>query len=1095
MKRHPQSDPIASSSARREKIRRERTAGGGRAAVAISAIAAALCAGPRSATAAPSGGSVVSGAATISQSGAVTNIAQSTNKAIINWWSFSIAAGETVNFNQPSALSVTLNRVVGNEASVIAGALNANGRVFLVNSNGILFSKGSQVNVGGLVASTLNISDADFLAGNHVFSGSSTASVVNQGRIRASEGGYVALLGKTVANEGTIVAKLGSIALASGEKITLSLGPDQPFDVSVDAGAINALVENKGAIKADGGTIILTAKAKDALLSAQVNNTGLVRARTIADLTGGSSASSASVHVGRIKLLAAGGTVKVAGKLDASAKKRGDGGSIETSGNQVIVASDAVITTKSANGKAGSWLIDPDGFTIAASGGDITGATLSAQLENTNVTIASTAGSGTSGDIDVNDVVSWAANSTLTLNATNNININKPIYATGDSAGVVLNFGGYAATGSVAANTDYTFGAQGSLTLTGANSSLSVNGQSYTLIHSLAQLTGLSVFYTDANGNFTNTVASGKYALAQNLNASGVIDTLPLIVELSGTLAGLGHTISNVTLNLQENTGTYKGSAPFDTIDSSGVIRDLGLANIAVSYLSASANTAGAAAGFTWLNQGTISNVFVTGSVSANAGTVDGLAGQNSGLIINAYTNLALTGVGGSDSAGLVGTNTRTGVIKNSTANGTLTVSAIDLHDGGGIVQADYVGGLVGTNSGGTISNSQANVDITTTNVSDVGGFVGQNIFGGTITNSSATGSVTALNNIGGTGNQFVNYGGFAGFNEDDEGRGASTISNSSSSGAVTVTSQSGIKHLLTTGIGGFVGANAGVIDNSVTTSNVRAVGDSANTVDAIGGFSGQNGFGGTISNSSSNGTVTGTGDPNGSVGAFNGFDSNGNYVNNTYNTTNGGGLLPIGDGTDPGGGINGATTAPGAPTPANPGSDFGAASSVAQSSAARGLTQAAASRAASQAFSAALASAARQSAAQSGNSSSANVVSNPPIGTTSPPKAGVNAARSSDPGFDENVKIDAVVLRTPSPPRDRTPHVEDDTPHRRPRVAVAPANSKPHAPVHRAPAFGASIRGVDVNGKRYNLQDDTRSNPNAPATTPVPTAPVQPGR
>lgn len=135
---------------------------------------------PYPAGAAPQGGNVVSGSATISQSGNTTNIDQSSNKAIINWTSFSVASAETVNFNQPSSSSVTLNRVIGNESSVIAGTINANGQVFLVNSNGILFTGTSQVNVGGLVASTLDISNADFLAGNYVFSGSSTNSVVNK---------------------------------------------------------------------------------------------------------------------------------------------------------------------------------------------------------------------------------------------------------------------------------------------------------------------------------------------------------------------------------------------------------------------------------------------------------------------------------------------------------------------------------------------------------------------------------------------------------------------------------------------------------------------------------------------------------------------------------------------------------------------------------------------------------------------------------------------------------------------------------------------------------------------------------------------------
>src|SRR5262249_35437670 len=213
------------------------------------------------------------------------------------------APSETVNFNQPGSISATLNRVIGNEQSVISGALNANGQVFIVNSAGVLFTRGAQVNVGGLVASTLDISNQNFMAGNYSFSGSSAASVTNQGRIRASDGGYVSLLGKTVTNDGVIVAKLGTVAMASGEKITLNFAGNSPVDVTIDKGTLNALVQNKRAIIADGGRVILTAKAADQVLSAQVNNSGIIQARTMASLKGGSGGTRV-VHKGSIKLLA-----------------------------------------------------------------------------------------------------------------------------------------------------------------------------------------------------------------------------------------------------------------------------------------------------------------------------------------------------------------------------------------------------------------------------------------------------------------------------------------------------------------------------------------------------------------------------------------------------------------------------------------------------------------------------------------------------------------------------------------------------------------------------------------------------------------------
>src|SRR5262249_52667833 len=130
-------------------------------------------------------------------------------------------------------------------------------------------------------------------------------------------------------------------------------------DVTIDQGTLNALVENRRAIRADGGRVIMTAKAADAVLSAQVNNTGIVQARTISALRGGGA-----VRTGTIKIQAYGGKTKVAGKLDASAPRGGNGGFIETSGDQVQIADSAVITTKATYGRAGTWLIDPTDFNI-----------------------------------------------------------------------------------------------------------------------------------------------------------------------------------------------------------------------------------------------------------------------------------------------------------------------------------------------------------------------------------------------------------------------------------------------------------------------------------------------------------------------------------------------------------------------------------------------------------------------------------------------------------------------------------------------------------------------------------------------------------
>jgi len=363
-------------------------------------------------SAAPTGGVVTNGNAQIIKNGVITDINQQSQKASINWQGFGIAPSETVNFNQPNSNALTLNRVIGNERSVIEGVLNANGKVFIINSNGVLFTKGSSVNTAGLVASTLDISDENFNGNNFVFNSaiSSENSVINLGTIKVADGGYIALLGEKVANEGVLVANKGTVALNSGDKITLNFNGNSLVGVAIDEGALNALVENKGAITANGGQVILTAKAANELIKSQVNVKGLVEAKTLDDLKGD------------ININAYGGTATIDGTLDASALN-GDGGFIETSGDKVTVTDDALITTRSNNGKTGTWLIDPKDFTVGANG-DISGQTLSTQLQNSNIEIQSQNGAKEGkGDINVNDAVTWNADTTLTLSAENDIYI------------------------------------------------------------------------------------------------------------------------------------------------------------------------------------------------------------------------------------------------------------------------------------------------------------------------------------------------------------------------------------------------------------------------------------------------------------------------------------------------------------------------------------------------------------------------------------------------------------------------------------------------------------------------------------------------
>ncbi|MBY4926252.1 two-partner secretion domain-containing protein, partial [Burkholderia contaminans] len=286
----------------------------------------------------PSGENITAGKADILRDadGKSMRIDQHTDKLITNWNDFNIAGGERVSFYQPGKQSIALNRVIGNNGSQIQGQLDANGKVFLVNPNGVLFGSGAQINVGGLVASTQNITDENFLAGNYRFSGDSTASIVNDGRITAADGGSVALLGARVSNNGVIQAKMGRVALGAGNTFKVNFDGSDLLSLQVEGGAVDAQANNGGLLKADGGEVLMTARAAGDLLNAVVNNTGTIEAKGLASRAG--------------KITLDGGTVLVGGKLDASAAEAGaPAGSILTRGEQVRVVRGTTVDTRAGN--------------------------------------------------------------------------------------------------------------------------------------------------------------------------------------------------------------------------------------------------------------------------------------------------------------------------------------------------------------------------------------------------------------------------------------------------------------------------------------------------------------------------------------------------------------------------------------------------------------------------------------------------------------------------------------------------------------------------------------------------------------------------
>jgi filamentous hemagglutinin family protein len=719
----------------------EKTHGRGKQA-SRTLLAAAMSLGASVALAGgPSGGQVTAGTGSISQSGAVTTITQDSAKLSLSWASFNVASQQTVDFLQPSSSAIAVNRISDTNGSQILGHLNANGQVFLINPNGILFGPGAQVNVGGLVASTLDLSPAGLDANARLFSGTSNASVVNEGTISAAPGGYVALVGSHVSNQGVISAQLGTVALVAGSAATLTFSDNSLLQVQVNQNVWRSAAQNGGLIRADGGQVIMTAGARDALLASVVNNTGVIEARTV------------GTDQGRITLLAgmAAGTVEVGGTLDASAPHGGNGGFIETSAAHVEVSSDAKVTTAAAMGLYGSWLIDPQDFTIAATGGDMTGAALSTALAGSAVVVESSNGlTPGSGNINVDDAVAWGANTVLTLTAANNVNINANITATGNTAGLVINPA--TTNGADAANINgvYTLLGGASITLSGATPSLSISSHAYTVINSLGAAGSTSG--TDLQG--INGGLAGYYALGSNLDASATsgwnasAGFTPIGNPgsgFSGTFDGLGHTISNLTISLPANQ--YVGL--FGHVNSGGVVENVGL--IAASVVGGPY----CVGGLVGRNYGTVSNSYMTGSVTGTSNSIGGLVGLNEGSVSNSHATATVFGP--DNTGGLIGAND--GTISNSYATGAVSGQ----YDIGGLVGVSTgngnnvyatgsasgianIGGLVGL-SHGAFSNSYATGSAHGSGAS-IGGLVGNNY--GTVNVSYATGAVSGGSNLGG---------------------------------------------------------------------------------------------------------------------------------------------------------------------------------------------------------------------------------------------------------------------------------------------------------------------------------------------------------
>ncbi|MGD9807161.1 MAG: GLUG motif-containing protein [Deferribacterales bacterium] len=703
------------------------------------------------ADAGPSGGVVSAGSAAITQTTGTTTINQSSQNAAINWQSFSIDRGETVNFRQPNKDSITLNRIVGSESSVINGALNANGQVFILNSNGVLFGKNASVNTAGLVATTMSLSDKDFMDGNYSFKDASDASVINMGSITISDAGYAALLGADVGNSGSINVVRGKIYMSGADSATINLNGNSLVELTVDKSVVDALVENSGAVIADGGDIFLTTSSAEELISGVVNNTGLVQASTMDDFSGD------------VIIFAHGGTANVGGTITTG---KGEG-FIETSGAELNIEEGTNITT-------GHWLIDPTDVTIDSA----MAATLEGQLASGNADVTTSDGSITvDADITIN------AN-TLTLDAAEDITVNSTINVN-NTGGIDFEYGG---------DMKVTLG-EGVVNLSDT-SSLTMNGVSYTIINDYAEWAAMS------------GALSGSYALGADLDLTGV--NYSYIGSngspFTGKMNGLGHSVSNLTIDAVNSNyvglfGVTNGAVLSNIFVDNAHVHSTGgwyvgalagsvtntyIYNTGVDVDVYGASSIGGLVGE--LNEGTnIASSFSEGKVENSSlsgiNPVGGLVGSVFGFVDNmsikdSYSTADVTSGGADQAGGLVGyaqfidisNSYATGDVKGGTYTGGLVgsaaLSSITNSYATGDVDSsgNYVGGLVGVIQGVDVTDSYATGDVNsnTANVgptsSAVGGLLGaatseDNVISG----SYATGNASGYNYVGGLIGYFTN--------------------------------------------------------------------------------------------------------------------------------------------------------------------------------------------------------------------------------------------------------------------------------------------------------------------------------------------------
>lgn len=709
------------------------------------------------------------------------------------------------------------------------------------------------------MATTQKISDEDFMANRFNFTGEGKGVVENRGHIQVPKGGVVALVAPIVKNSGKITALQANTLLASAEHFSITLPSNNKFSYQISKGTLQGLVDNGGAILADGGYVVLTAKGLSTVKKSVINHSGTIQANTVSNKNG------------KIELLGDldNSQLNVAGKLIAEAPNGGDGGFIETSAAKVKIDDHVNVSTKSTKGSSGTWLIDPNDFVIGGKNADMTANTLSRQLDNGNVNIKSTNGKATGkGDIIINKQVNWNKNK-LTLSAQNDILINKTLNGTG-TASLVMEYGLATSDGG-----ESDFYLQKYVPLAERTAAINLpegknlrvrkgsEGEftTFDVIHKMPE-----ILEDGTNAEFpSNHIALGQdidLSYTKTLNNpkfAGWKDKTGYYNQ-NANFWGLGHKVKNLYINATEVTSSNVG---FLT-DTYASIRDIGVEG----EISSNTAVGGLAGSVSNNNYNYIKNSYTDMSITASnsvAGLIAYVRGNetNKTEISNVYSigNITVNNNNqGGNIGGVFGYVYNT-VIKDSYAKNKITISNND-------ITSISIGGFIASSANNAISNSYFDGDISLSSgkAQSVGGLIGSS-GGDTISSSYTNGHLLVS---GSSGGYYGGIGGLLGYSSND------SINNSYSSVTVNASESTNVGGLIgqssiyvgtqeinnsyssglvigERGVGGLIGYNKSLVSikNSYSTSNVGGK-------DGVGGLIGESYGSVDLTNVYSSGEVSG---------------------------------------------------------------------------------------------------------------------------------------------------------------------------------------------------------------------------------------------